>query len=120
MVSYGSESEGWSLRQEGEDLLIWGPGGLEIVLRHFDQTQIQHNQPISPEAVGDPPQLDWLYTLEEGITLHLVSTKSPDEEPLHRLHLGAEGANGCWQVSWHLPDSFAVMLYQLEPLSGRG
>jgi hypothetical protein len=120
MVSYGSESEGWSLRQEGEDLLIWGPGGLEIVLRHFDQTQIQHNQPISPEAVGDPPQLDWLYTLEEGITLHLVSTKSPDGEPLHRLHLGAEGANGCWQVSWHLPDSFAVMLYQLEPLSGRG
>jgi hypothetical protein len=120
MASYESENEGWSLSYEGEDLLIQGPGGLRIVVRHFDQTKIQHNEPLSPEAVGNPPQLDWLYTLEEGIILHLVSTRSPDGGSLHCLHLGAEGATGCWQVGWDLPDSFAAMLYQLEPMSGGG
>lgn len=120
MISSELESEGWSLSHEGEDLLIQGPSGLIIMVRHFDPTKIQHNEPLSPEAVGDPPQLDWLYPLEDGIALHLVSTKGPDGEPLHRLHLGAEGATGCWQVGWQLPDSFAAMLYQLEPLSGGG
>jgi hypothetical protein len=120
MLSYKSESEGWSLSREGVDLLIQGPGGLKIVVRHFDQTKIQHNEPLSPEAVDDLPPLDWLYPLEDGITLHLVSSSSPDGKPLHRLHLGAEGATGCWQVSWHLPGSFAAMLYQLESVSGGG
>jgi hypothetical protein len=120
MVSSELESEGWSLSYEAEDLLIQGPSGLEVKVRHFDQTKIQHNEPLSPEVVGDPPQLDWLYTLEGGVTLHLVSNKSPDGEPLHRLYLGAEGANGDWQVVWNLPDGFAAMLYQLEPVSGGG
>ena len=120
MVSYESESEGWSIRQEGEDLIIGGPGHLEIVVNRFDQTKIQHNEPLSPESVGDSPQIDWLYTLDEAIALHLVSTKGPDGDPVHRLHLGAEGTKGCWQVSWHLPDSFAAILYQLEAVSGGG
>jgi hypothetical protein len=112
MVSYESESKGWSLSYDGGNLLIQGPGGLEIVVRQFDQTKIQHEEPLSPEVVGDSPQLDWLYALEDGITLHLVSRSSSDGEPLHRLLLRAEGEAGGWQVGWHLPDDIAVMLYQ--------
>jgi hypothetical protein len=120
MAAYGAESAGWSLSYEGGDLMIQGPGGLEIVVCHFDQTKIQHNEPLSPEVVGDPPQLDWLYTLEGGITLHLVSSSSPEGEALHRLRVSAEGVTGGWQVGWHLPDDIAAMLYQLEPVSGGG
>ena len=120
METHKSESEGWSLSYGGENLLIQGPSGLEIVVRHFDQTKIQHNEPLSPEPVDNPAQLDWLYPLEGGITLHLVSSRTPDGKPFHQLHLGMEGDIGDWQIVWQLPDSFAAMLYQLEPVSGGG
>jgi hypothetical protein len=100
--THESESEGWSLSYEGEDLLIQGPSGLEIVVRHFDQTKIQHNEPLSPETVDDPPQLDWLYPLEGGITLHLVSSRSPDGKPL------PSAAPGDGRGHWGLAGSLAV------------
>jgi hypothetical protein len=89
--THKSESEGWSLSYGGEDLLIQGPRGLESVVRHFDQTKIQHNEPLSPEPVDNPAQLGWLYPLQGRITLQLVSSRSPDGKPFHQLHLGMEG-----------------------------
>jgi hypothetical protein len=120
VVSYEAEIDGWSIIFDGENLLIQGPNGLKIEVRCFDQAKIQHNQPVKLGTIGDSQQLDWLYPLEEGIALHLVSSSGPDCEILHYLNLGAEGDTGNWRVGWHVPNSFAKMLYQLEALSGRG
>jgi hypothetical protein len=120
VVPYEAEIDGWSIIFDGADLFIQGPNGLQIEVRRFDQAKIQHNQPVRLGTIGDSQQLDWLYPLEEGIALHLVSSSGPDCEILHNLHLEADGGTGNWRVGWHVPNGFAAMLYQLEALSGKG
>ena len=120
MTSRDVGIDGWFLDYDGADLLILGPNGPKIVVRQFDRAKIQHNLPMALETNGDAHQQDWLYPLGEGAVLHLVSSSGPNCEIVHQLHLGEDGDTGSWQVVWNVPDSLAVMLYQLEALSGGG
>jgi hypothetical protein len=120
MTSRDVEIDDWYLDYDGRDLLILGPDGLKIIVRQFHRAKIQHNLPVVLETNGDRQQQDWVYPLGEGTALHLVSNCGPNSEVHHQLRLGDEGEAGGWQVVWNVPDSLAVMLYQLEALSGGG
>jgi hypothetical protein len=96
-------TEGWAVHDDGVDVLITGPGQLEISLLHFDVAQLSYDEPTEPELLGTLKQLIWRYPLIQPPTpdseLQLIITiDAGDDEPvpLHMLHIGT-------RISWALP-----------------
>jgi hypothetical protein len=100
-------TEGWTLADDGMDVVLCGPGGLEITLPNFDLTRLSHEEGLSPELIGSLRQLMWAYPLGEGEgDLHYIVTwdpKAPDAEAQHRLHVGTA-------VLWQLPETVGTRL----------
>jgi hypothetical protein len=95
-------TKGWTLDDDGVDVLLCGPGGLEIALSAFDVTRLSHVEGLSPALIGSLRQLSWAYPLGEGESeLHYIATwdtEAPDAEATHRLHVGT-------LVLWQLPET---------------
>jgi hypothetical protein len=99
----------WMLEYLNTDLVITGPGQLQIVLQEFDPDRLRSDHILPPEVLGDLQQGGWSYELEPGVTLQLISTRSRHHpgSALHVLHVGR-------QVSWTLPAEFGAQLGRLK------
>jgi hypothetical protein len=94
----------------GHDVLIYGPGNLEILLRQFDLSLVVHHNNAMPEIFSNFSQRHWTYPLWLDVKLRLVSTTSstPRGRPdLHSLSLG------CPWVKWTLSDRDAEAFHRL-------
>ena len=58
-MSHYDLTEGWALDDNGVDILISGPGGLEITLPTFDSAHLVHEGALSPVGIGSLRQLGW-------------------------------------------------------------
>jgi hypothetical protein len=63
-------TEGWAIDDDGVDVLLTGPGGLEISLPAFDVARLVHEAGLSPVTIGSLRQLGWTYPLGD-VDLHL-------------------------------------------------
>lgn len=89
----------WQVDRKGTDIVIKGPGGLEVVLRNFDPARVQRD----PLLWGRR----WSYPLdEEGTLLEVTSVVDPERGHEHRLHFGG-GA------SWRIPMEMAAAIHVL-------
>lgn len=101
-------TKGWHLTDDGVDVIIEGPGNLEIVLRDFDARQLAHKEGLEAEVIGTMRQLSWFYPLGRGMPgdieqswVELMSTwepSMPDHPTQHTLHVGNH-------LLWQLPES---------------
>jgi hypothetical protein len=99
----------WTITEELDDLLICGPGNLEIVLKDFSPMQTLPSNPLPQEMLGSLRQREWSYLLEPNVELQLISTRdstNPETPELHMLHIGS-------RVSWTVPAEFAERLHAL-------
>jgi hypothetical protein len=98
-------TEGWTLDDDGVDVLISGPGGLEITLPAFDVTRLVHEGALSPVVIGSLRQLGWTYPLGEIDLQYLATwdTEAPHHPAEHRLHVGNA-------VLWQLPETVGTRL----------
>lgn len=96
----------WDVYYDLDDLIVTGPGGLEIVIRDFRHQRPVHDAPLSEEILGDLIQRSWSVEISEGVVLQLVTTRRPEGGELHLLHVGS-------MVSWELPGEFAERLHLL-------
>ena len=98
-------TEGWAIDDNGVDVLLRGPGGLEITLPAFDVTRLIHEEGLSPVTIGSLRQLGWTYPLGEVDLQYLVTwdTEAPDHTAEHRLHVGNA-------VLWQLPETVGTRL----------
>lgn len=97
----------WQCRMDDTDLVITGPGSLELILHDFDRSRVEHHEDLGAEVLGTLIQRSWRYPIEPGIWLELISTEDTgnlDSPALHMLHAGTA-------ISWHLPDAFAEDLH---------
>lgn len=96
----------WRVEQGETEIVIYGPGGLEIMLREFDPIRVQRLL-LSAALAGGLIQRSWAYPLYEGVTLELVSVLHPKGDESHRLRLGD-------RVRWmDIPNKFAEALHSL-------
>jgi hypothetical protein len=80
----------WSITHDNTDVLITGPGGLEITLRDFDPALGERDE-LPPETLGSLLQRQWRFPLEDGVWLDGLSTGDTaalDRPELHRLYVG--------------------------------
>jgi hypothetical protein len=99
--------EQWTLQHDGVDLVIYGPGKLEIVLSDFDPQRTSRSETLPESLLGALLQRACRYPLEAGYELELISTSNPstpDTPELHRLHVGTK-------MTWELPEEFAEQLH---------
>jgi len=100
----------WSIDHHGGDLIIYGPGQLEIILHHFDAAKAQEGWELPARWVGTLVERHWRYPLEEGVWLEGISIHNTADmlgrPPTHLLHIGNA-------VSWHLPKDVAEELHEL-------
>jgi hypothetical protein len=118
----------WWLYDDGQDVLLRGPGNLAIALRPFDPALLTHMDGLPHARSGTRRQLCWRYRLaplgddaHEEYWLQLVTTwdsTAADDVPTHQLHLGTA-------VVWQLPDEVGQRLHgwlllaeQLRPAPG--
>src|SRR5262249_36576060 len=95
----------WWLQDDGIDVLLTGPGNVEIVVPDFDARRLLHEEGLGPDLLGTLRQLSWTYPLE-GSELQVVSTwdtTRPAHPPRHLLHVGPA-------VAWVLPDAVGQRL----------
>lgn len=102
---------GWELRHYGPELLILGPGRLEIMIDPFESQRVRWDfDPLAPALVGDLRQLGWELVLPDGVTLQGIMTWRPD--------FPGDVTQADYQVSvgnyilWTLPASFGAALWQ--------
>jgi hypothetical protein len=99
----------WTYSIDGDNLVLCGPGKLEIVCEDFFSAGPFPLNSLPPEALGTLRQRGWAFALQEGVGLELISTRDtakPRRAERHSLHIGR-------QVSWPLPPRFAEQLYVL-------
>jgi hypothetical protein len=99
----------WTYLIDADNLVICGPGKLEVVCEDFFALPPSLLVPLPSEVLGTLRQRGWIFALQEGVRLELVSTRDlahPKRAERHRLHIGS-------QVSWPLPPRFAEQLYVL-------
>ena len=96
-------SEGWWLEDDGRDVLLTGPGGLEISLPSFAVSRLSHAETMPADETGTLREITWSYLLDPepcpDSELRLSSTFDPQQShaALHVLHLGTH-------TLWSLPD----------------
>jgi hypothetical protein len=95
----------WTTYEELGDLIIVGPGDLEIVLHDFSPARVEVEEPT---LTGSLAQRTWRYKLEKGIFLELISTmeRNDTRSAMHCLHIGSF-------VRWEVPEEFAKKLHSL-------
>lgn len=105
--------EDWGIDDDGVDVVLYGPGQLEIVMRRFDVGRLTHEQERDPEILGTLRQIGWTYQLEapeDGdagpLELSLVLTwdSAQLERPMHGILYVGE------HVSWQMPAPTAQAL----------
>jgi hypothetical protein len=98
-------TEGWAIDDDGVDVLLTGPGGLEIAFPAFDVARLIHEEGLSPVTIGSLRQLGWTYPLGDVDLQYLATwdTEAPDHPAEHRLHVGNA-------VSWQLPETVGTRL----------
>ena len=87
----------WTVFYEGDDVVLCGPGGLQIMLYDFDAERLER-LPDLPMQEGLFVQRQWRYPLEEGVWLELISTEHATNT-LQTLHLLRVGTAVAWQLS---------------------
>jgi hypothetical protein len=113
--------EDWTLVDDGCDVVLLGPGRLEIVLTGFDPRQLTHEEGLGPACLGTLRQISWRYPLGSACPwveprassgapsrdeLQLITTwdtAQADGFRHHRLHVGPA-------ISWTLPDGVGTAL----------
>lgn len=95
----------WTVEEDGGDLLICGPGELEIVLRDFDPARSMSGG-LPEEMTGELRTSSVNYFIEDGVEIELVTVASPDGDGVTKLHVGN-------YVSWELPAAFGRRLKAL-------
>jgi hypothetical protein len=108
-----ASAEGWELRQEDVDVILRGPGRLEIVFAHFDAAKVERPEGLPPELIGRTRQQGWAYRLDEATTLELISIWEVEAEASrqHLLHANT-------RIVWELPDAIAQALHALGQAPG--
>lgn len=100
----------WRIDHHGGDLMIYGPGQLEIILQNFDAARVQEGYELPARRVGALVERHWRYPLEEGVWLEGMSIQNTADmlgrPPTYLLHIGNA-------VSWHLPKNVAEALHEL-------
>ena len=98
-------TDGWALDDNGVDVRISGPGGLEITLAAFEVARLVHEEGLSPVTSGSLRQLGWTYPLGEVDLQYLMTwdTEAPDQPAEHRLYVGNA-------VLWQLPETVGTRL----------
>jgi len=95
----------WTLIQDGDDVTIVGPGGLELVIAHFDPALVKQGD---AQCVRDGVRMrrEWSYPLS-GVFLDIVS-RFVDGVGSYRMFFGEA-------VRWDIP----VTLYDALCALGR-
>jgi len=104
-------TNGWFLHDDFEDVLITGPGNLEIVMFSFDVHKLVHTEGLGPEAIGTLRQLSWRYPLTSSANdpdseWQMISTwdsAAPEVPAQYRMLIGAA-------VTWQLPEEVGQRL----------
>ena len=100
----------WRIDHHGGNLVIYGPGQLEIILHNFDTDKAQEGVNLPAKLLGTLIERHWRYPLEEGIWLEGISIRDAADmlgrPPTYLLHIGNA-------VSWHLPKDAAEELHRL-------
>lgn len=104
----------WWLEDDGQDVLITGPGNLEIALRHFTATKLLHQEGLGPDVIGTLRQLSWRYPVQtqaegdfEEVWLELITTWDSDQADSPQQHVLHAGNH---HITWHLPDDVGQRL----------
>jgi hypothetical protein len=102
-------TEGWWLKDDGRDVLLSGPGGLEISMPSFAVRRLSHEE-LPAHATSMLREITYRYLLDPepcpDSELSLSSTYDPATQsvtPLHVLRLGTH-------TLWNLPDTVGWLL----------
>jgi len=98
-------THGWALDDDGVDVLLTGPGGLEITLSGFDVGRLHHDEGLGPTLAGTLRQLCWSYPLGDIEFTYIVTwdMSAPDQAAEHRLYVGNA-------MLWQLSDAVGTRL----------
>lgn len=100
----------WRIDHHGGNLMIYGPGQLEIILHDFDATRASEGWELPARLVGALVERHWRYPLAEGMWMEGISIQNTADmlgrPTTHLLHIGHA-------VSWHLPQAIAEELHTL-------
>lgn len=102
--------EGWDITDDGVDVVLSGPGQLEIVMPRFAVDRLIHEQGLGPEVIGRLRQMGWTYPLDApedddacAVELSLILTwdsTQPDCPVQGMLYVGTH-------VTWQVPAAAA-------------
>ena len=100
----------WRIDHHVGNLVIYGPGQLEIILHDFDAVKASEGWELPDRLVGTLVERHWRYPLEGGVWLEGISIQNTADmlgrPPTHFLYIGRA-------VRWHLPRDTAEELHRL-------
>lgn len=110
---------GWWIHEKGQDVLISGPGGLEIDLNPFDADKLEFEEGYVLGTIGRLMRRSWHYPLPEhegesrlSLLLMWASTVAGNAE-LYKMYLGTH-------ISWILIGDTGHKLWQWFSDTKRG